>query len=483
MKDHRADARHVGLWEGPEFDSQPDEPAPPGYRVPPAPQSAWTAEPSRRRARVSRSILLCILVVQAVLSLRLHNTAFEDEALYLYAGHLQLDRLLYGAPAPTQFTAYFSGSPVLYPPLGAAADSLFGLAGARALGLVFMLGATALLYSLSRLLFNERVALCAAAAFAVTQSTLFLGNFATYDPPAIFLLALAAWVVVRCAPNRAVTACLLAAPVLALAVAVKYAALMYLPTVVVLAVLAAFPYGRARALGRGVLLTLLTAAAIAGAMKLAGPGYLDGVRTSTTGRAIGATDPMDLLGDCLEWGGPLLALALLGSALYVRHARLGEAPGMTDAHDPGRLWRLTFGLLLCGTALLAPAYQMYLHTGVSLHKHIGYGLFFAAPMAGVGITRLVGAHFRHPQLGILVWVTLLVLGLTQSENLYHAWPDSTQVVATLESQLKPNGRYLVEANSVARYYLRDKTRPEQWTSTYTITYTDRKGRKRSGESG
>ena len=51
-------------------------------------------------------------------------------------------------------------------------------------------------------------------------------------------------------------------------------------------------------------------------------------------------------------------------------------------------WRLAIGLLLCGTALLAPAYQMHLHTGVSLHKHIGYGSLFAAPMAGVGLSRL-----------------------------------------------------------------------------------------------
>ena len=86
-----------------------------------------------------------------------------------------------------------------------------------------------------------------------------------------------------------------------------------------------------------------------------------------------------------------------------------------------RLWRLALGLLLCGTALLAPAYQMHLHTGVSLHKHIGYGLLFAAPMAGVGLSRIMGAHFRYPQLAIVSWVTLLTLGISQSQYLYHGW--------------------------------------------------------------
>ena len=40
-------------------------------------------ESSRRRKWVSRAVLLAILAVQAVLSLRMQNTAFADEALYL----------------------------------------------------------------------------------------------------------------------------------------------------------------------------------------------------------------------------------------------------------------------------------------------------------------------------------------------------------------------------------------------------------------
>ena len=49
-------------------------------------------------------------------------------------------------PVPP-FPAYFSGAPVIYPPLAALADSVGGLAGARLLSLVFMLGATALLWA------------------------------------------------------------------------------------------------------------------------------------------------------------------------------------------------------------------------------------------------------------------------------------------------------------------------------------------------
>ena len=107
---------------------------------------------------------------------------------------------------------------------------------------------------------------------------------------------------------------------------------------------------------------------------------------------------MDLLLDCLHWGGGIVALAIFGTACYV---------WPDNGDDRPRRWRLGLGVLLCGTALLAPAYQMHLQMGVSLHKHIGYGLLFAAPIAGVGLSKMMGAYFRYPQLAIACWVTLL----------------------------------------------------------------------------
>ena len=82
----------------------------------------WHLEPAgrapRRRATRQGWLLLAVLAVQAALSLRLawSNTAFQDEALYLWAGHLEWSHWLYGAPIPV-FQNYFSGAPVVYPPL------------------------------------------------------------------------------------------------------------------------------------------------------------------------------------------------------------------------------------------------------------------------------------------------------------------------------------------------------------------------------
>jgi hypothetical protein len=162
---------------------------------------------------------------------------------------------------------------------------------------------------------------------------------------------------------------------------------------------------------------------------------------------------------------------------------MGELPGYAVGPRRGRLGRLCLGVSLCGTALLAPAYQVHLNTHVSLHKHIGYGLLFAAPMAGVGISRLVGAHFRRPELGILVWVTLLILGMAQSQDTYSVWPDSSRLISTVAPRVTTGGHYLVGANWVPQYYLRLQSQPDQWTSMYSISYTDRRGEHLVGEAG
>lgn len=451
-----------------------------GYTLRPVPDSGWSAEASSRRLWVSRLVLLALLVVQTALSLRLQNTAFEDEALYLFAGHAELGHLLHGTPLYGGFESYFSGAPVLYPVLAAAVDSVFGLAGARALSLLCMLGCTSLLYTMTRRLFNERAGLCAAGVFAIAQSTAFMGNFATYDALALFLLALAAWIVVRTADTHPMLT-LLAAPVAALAVAVKYASALYLPTVVLLGVLTAYQRrGLPRALARGVLLAVAVATLLGAGLYASG--YLAAIQSTTTARAAGTTPSWQILRDCARWGGLAVAVALVGAFSYVRAGRMSEMPGWRG-NLPGARWRAALGVLLVGTALLAPAYQLHLHTEVSLHKHIGYGLFFAAPLAGVGVTRLMGAHFKYPQWAIFLGVVMLSSGMSQAYDNFHTWPDSRGLVAALRPYVSPHGRYLADTYEVPVYELGKDTSYRQWNSTYTIDYTTRTGRHLTGAAG
>lgn len=101
-------------------------------------------EPHSRRSRLPAWWpVTAILAVQAVLSLRLvwSNTTFQDEALYLWAGHLEWDHLLHGMPiSAAALPSYFSGAPTIYPLLAALADMGGGLALARILSLAFYAG-------------------------------------------------------------------------------------------------------------------------------------------------------------------------------------------------------------------------------------------------------------------------------------------------------------------------------------------------------
>lgn len=442
-------------------------PPPRQYEREPVYRSAGRYTPTRRRTWVSRTILLGILCLQAIMSLRLRNTAFEDEALYLYSGHMELEHLLHGAPLYGNFASYFSGSPVLYPVAAAALNQVGGLALARALSLAEMLAVTAMCYSIARRLFNERIALCAAALFSVTESAIFLGNFATYDASCLFLLAAAAWIMVYTARCRW-PLFLLAAPLAALAVAVKYAGLLWVPAVAVLPPLTAWPDRIRRAWFYSLGFLVAVGELLYAGLRLGGHSYLQAIETTTTKRAQGATPVHALLVESLRWGGLMFALAVIGSVAYVIKVR--TEPDEQIAPAGGRLRRAALGLALTGTALLAPAYQLHLHTDISFQKHIGFGLFFAAPMAGFGLARIMGDHFRWPHFGVAIFSLALVLGLVQSDALYHGWPSSGAFVSALSRYLKPNARYLVEVPEVPIYYLENRpdAQPSQFTGTYPV---------------
>jgi len=434
------------------------------------PAAVETYVPSRRRTLVSRLVLLGILALQAVLSLRLSNTAFKDEALYLYAGHMELVHLLHGTVLPGRYASFFPGSPVLYPLVAGAFSELGGLSAARALSLVEMLAVTALLYSMSRRLFNERAALCAALIFSASESAMFLGHYATFDASSLFLLAVAAWILVRTAGSRW-PLFLLAAPVAALAVGVEYSSVLFLPTLMLLPAVAGWPVRGRRVLLNSLGFGAVVSGLLAGALKLGGPAYRTAISLTTTNRAPGTVPARTIALHGAQWGGVLFALALFGTIAYVWNAR--TEPDEDVARPGGRVRRALLGLLLTATALLVPAYQVYLHANASFLEHIGFGLFFAAPVAGLGVARGLGDHFRRPHFPVAVWCLALVLGMLQSAQFFKDWPNSTRFVSAFSLYLQPGAHYLVEVPQVPVYYLSNRAdaQPGQFSSTTGISFT------------
>jgi 4-amino-4-deoxy-L-arabinose transferase-like glycosyltransferase len=421
----------------------------------------------------SRWSLPAVLAVQVALSARLiwTTTAFQDEALYLWAGHLELDHLVRNTPVPG-FSSYFSGAPVLYPPVGAVADHVGGLAAARLLSLAFMVLATVLLHGLTRRIFGSRLAaFFAAALFAGLGPTAFLGAFATYDAMALALLAVATWLGVRSAGLRsagarpAVRVAVVAAAgtVLALANATKYASGIFDPVVIgVVALAVAQRRGAAAGALAATVLTTVTGGLLSAGYLLAGPGYRAGVQFTTLTRAAGTNSPSSVLMMGASWVGVVVVLALAG-AVVISHA----------------WWRRPTALLgwvLFLASLLAPVEQARISTSVSLFKHVDYGAWFAAAAAGYLFAALPNAieRIRGPLLagGLAVLVMTGALGTSIVSRQYAGWPDSGRLTSAMRSLARPDAVYLVEDSNVESYYLRATVTPRQMANTFYFGYTD-----------
>jgi hypothetical protein len=405
-----------------------------------------------------------VLVVQAILSIRLvgADTAFLDEATYLWAGHLEWAHWLHNAPIPP-FPSYFSGAPVIYPPLAAAADSVGGLTAARLLSLIFMLGATVLLWSAARRLFGRQAAFFAAALFAILSPTLHLGAFATYDAMSVFLISLAAWLVIRAGARPGTTRLLiLAGVVLALANAAAYSSTLFDVIVIVAAFLMAAPELGVRTAATRCLTVLTVAAVLLGAgLLIGGSIYWRGVRATTLQRTPGAASPLTVLGDAWLWTGIIVAVALCGVVIsWVRRE--------------GR-WSVLLLAVLTVAALIGPLEQANLHTAASLDKHVGLGAWFAAIAAGYAVDKLIAAvpvgQTQTITCGacVVALALPLSLGASQSRTFSTDWPNSASFIAILRPLVEHgNGHLLVEDPEIAEYYLGAESQWERWSSTRNI---------------
>ena len=436
--------------------------------VTPRQPEAPAATPAHRR-RAGRWALAGLLAAQAFGSLRLRNSVFQDEALYLWAGHQETAHFLHGAPLFGNFASYFSGTPGLYPVIASVIDTVYGLAGARLFSLIWMLIASLCVFGVSRRLFAASVAAPAVVAFALSGPVLFMGHLATFDAMCVGLLALAAYAAVRAAGARRPGWALLVGPLVVAAVLSKYAGALFVPTIFGILLLES----RRRRGWLVAVVNVVVAAAAAGLVTVVvlhqfGTSVLAGLRATTTNRTVLLrAQPWPLLHKSLALGGFFALFALVGCLALPRRQRL-------------------LGTLLFGTVLLAPAYHVYKGEPVSLPKHIGFGMFFAAPLVGRALSRCAGRRFSHLSgrrfaAAVAVGLLLVATGFTQSSSLFHEWSNSDSLVVTLKSMVRPgSGHILAEEAEVPRYRLRGLVDPWQWSDLNWFEYTDQAGVHRAG---
>lgn len=421
-------------------------------------------------ARLSKRLndawpLWAVLVAQAVLTVQwLWRTApFTDEALYIEAGHAEWAHWLHGVAVP-HFAYWFSGAPVLYPPLAAAADSAGGLPAARALSLIVMFGATALVYLMGCRLFNRRIAGLAAALFAVGGLVVHYGAFATFGPLALFLLTLAAWAAVRVRDGGFwwLPACALA---LVAANATKYATLLWDPVIVGMLVLHGWDKDKREAIGRACALTATVLIIEAGLLMLGGADYSRGLIVTTVFRAI-------------HWAPPNSAAAVLARAfLLIGVLVLTATLGVVLSVLRRRPMALTLFLcLLVLAAVLAPIDQARIHQLTSLDKNVGFGLPFAALGAGYALGEgrsWLASRWNWGKLAAAITATAVLLSVLISgriERVQFRGPGiaaARQIVAAIRHSYR-HGTYVISDGDAARmeqYYLPDIP-PDRWLGVF-----------------
>lgn len=436
-------------------------------------QASPAIKQSARTAVLARAPLAIILALQALVSLiTLRNTAFQDEALYVFAGRQIINSWTGGPPTTEPYVTYFSGYPDLYPAFAGWLDKLGGLEAVRFFSLLCMLGVTLCVYAITKRLFGGTSALFATAIFAFQGSVLYIGRLATYDAVCLLLLALATTLALAVLPKSLGLTLLKSfaiGPLLLLAVGAKYAGLLFVPSILLLLFFQTMHVRRQRDAWLGVGAALLSLGLGLGAvLRFLNRDALIGLSFTTTNRvAFLKTPALTLAIEVVTLGGIALALGFLGFLLLRQE----------------RFW-LT--LTLVGTSLLAPAYHIYKGEQISLDKHVAFAIFFIVPLAGVAITRVAGSIQQGMRsqiwpLGLAVCLVVFSFGLQQSHNEYTVWANSSQMIAVMRTQVRPvTGHYLAEEYDVSRYYLQDVTLPWQWTGLNWFQYTDKANQQLTG---
>lgn len=417
---------------------------------------------------LARWSLPLILAFQALLSwVLLQNTAFQDEALYVYAGRQILQHWFIGQQLFDRYSFYFSGNPYVYPIIGGGLDMLGGLELARSFSLLCMLITTTCGYYVTVRLFNQRSAVFAALFFVCQGPVLFLSRLATYDPLCLCLIAIAMTLAVKASLARRPWLSLTIGPLLVLAFGAKYAALLFIPSVLaVFALTTLLKKGWISLLVRGTLAMLsLGVCSIAAAFAVIrfDPDMLHALAATTTNRVVIEVYPrLGLTEHVIQMVGLSYIVGLV-SLFFMRKKQA------------------LIVLLFFGSALLVPAYHIYKAELISLDKHLGFSMFFLMPVAGFALASLSG--FRRPfssgrywLSGVAICLVLLLIGAKEAQDMYSIWPPTTNLTYALNTQVRTgSGYYLAEQFEVSRYNLRGDTYTWQWTGLDFFQYTDKQG--------
>ena len=422
----------------------------------------------------------------------LYNTLFVDEAVYVSGG-----RDLLAGLTDRHVLAWFGGS-FFYPILTALADNLAGAVGIRMLSALLTTAAAIFVYLTARRLFTRQVAFWAMLVFGLAGGSISIGQFAVYDSLMLPLLAIALFCLINATQiGRRATWLYLALGALAFAAAslAKYTAIFYLPALCLTAAAVYALQRRWRGIVKLCIFFVVPVMAMLGAYILIY--YQDVIQVFTGQQGFQAAPPLGVAQNVSEEIGVAVLVALLGLAavIYVAWRAAQTDPGMiittlSDYLRPKSKLRLALvvlgALLLFGSYLSLPLYQVVTSNIRSVWKAAYASLIFLAPLAGYLLAYVIGwvRSQNRARLAAALLMTLLVVSwvsydLDRNWGFQNSWPNVSGAVDYLRQHgLTKDSRVLAEAGAIYEYYFYPVFGQDGrhiWSDTWFMDYKGQQG--------
>ncbi len=196
----------------------------------------------------------------------------------------------------------------------------------------------------------------------------------------------------------------------------KYVDAIFLPGIIAITIAVGWRQSHRRSLMLGAFIVVSAAELLVLVGCTVGRSLWSGLTSTTTRRNPIAKTPLDtLVGDVFSWVGALVILSVVGALVMAFVGR-----------------QLMLAVALLGTSLSALAYQLHIREHVSLSKHVGFGLIFAAPLCSLVVFTLFYLARRRNgwkrfaalfAMAVCVWLPI-VTGLAASRDLTSGLPNA-----------------------------------------------------------
>jgi 4-amino-4-deoxy-L-arabinose transferase-like glycosyltransferase len=446
----------------------------------------WNKEQPRAQAlgKIQHGVFALLVVVIFLLRFtgESFNTVFYDEAV-----NATLGQEIWAGDFSQNATSWTFGS-YMYPFLAGAVNQLAGETGLRLLSATLSTLSAVLVFFITHRLFTINAALWAMALFGLSGGSISLGQLAVYDTLGLPLMAGALLSIVQSAfaNGRGRGRWLVVAGMLfSLSVLAKYIGILFLPALLLAAVMLYLAREDVPSILPLFTVFLLVVVSILGLYFALNFDALLSLLTERNTLLYVASDRRSIVDTFIIEAGIILPLALLGmlflrSAPFYRHGRRST--------DQVKL--LTVLLPVFFVTTFAPQlYQVYSENIQSLWKHTVYTAAFLTPLAGFALIRLTQKSQERDQHGTRIYRVAVALaifamlawfieyGLGRNWGFQNSWPNARNVVNYLRAQdISLDTRILAEQSAVYEYYFdfgpNDR---DVWSNTFYMEYRGLQG--------